>query len=40
MRKGPQTKPVHALTSLEKEQVIRIAVSKEMRDLSPKYTYS
>jgi len=36
MRKGPQTKPAHALTSKQKEQVIQIAVSKEMRDLSPK----
>ena len=35
-RKGPQTPPAHALTSLEKERVINIAVSKEMRDLSPK----
>jgi transposase InsO family protein len=35
-RKGPQTKPAHALTPLEKQKVISIAVSKEMRDLSPK----
>ena len=35
-RKGPQTTPAHALTSWEKERVINIAVSKEMRDLSPK----
>lgn len=36
LRKGPKTKPSHALTQEEKDLIIKIAVSKEMRDLSPK----
>ncbi len=36
LRKGPKTKPSHALTQEEKDLIIKIAVSKDMRDLSPK----
>lgn len=36
MRMGPKTKPANALTEAEQAEVLRIANSKEFRNLSPK----
>jgi putative transposase len=35
-RKGPNKQPAHALSSEEREQIVKVATSPEFRDLSPK----